>query len=202
MVGSVSQTDTKYLFALSGGMCAKCKELVIREGDSGKKVLIAEICHIRGKRPRALRHDPEYSTSKISSRENLIVLCSNCHTEIDKNEEDYSVESIIRLKMEHEEYVLKKGLSEPVLATEIEYETMSVVAMREPPETMTTEKEGVQYELKRWSIIDDHMDSKSFVVEMKNRAESRFDAICETASASYDSVLYRHDRYHQRLVAA
>ena len=188
------------MFAISGARCANCKGSIIQERESGNKFLIGEVCHIRGKGKKALRHDPDYPSSKLNDQVNLIVLCSNCHTEIDKNEIDYTVEVLLEKKEKHEQDVLDRELMEPVPTTEIEFDVRSVVALREPPKTLTVVRDGIPHVLDRWSIIDDHMESELFISELKGRSESRFTSICKEWRASYDHVLYRKDVYPEKII--
>ena len=201
MNGSISQPDLKYLYAISGGQCAKCKISILRQGVSGKIVLIAETSHIRGKKPKALRHDFEYPTEKLNDQSNLIILCPNCHTEIDKNEEDYSVDKLLAIKKEHEDDVLyqKRGLSVPEQVPLISSD-LSVVRIREPPKTLSVERLGVKRECNRWLIVDDHIDSKTFVKEMKSRIQGKLEATCHIHRAAYDWVLYRLDQYQNQIL--
>lgn len=53
------------------------------------------------------RHDPSQNPAERDDYENLILLCPNHHTLIDKpeNEDRYSVDSLKAMKMEHENFV-------------------------------------------------------------------------------------------------
>jgi hypothetical protein len=95
----------KMLYGISGGKCALCKTNIVLSMSDGSTYHISEIAHIQGRGRKALRHDPTMSQEEIDDISNLIILCTNCHTIIDKNEIDYPVEEILRIKSEHEEWV-------------------------------------------------------------------------------------------------
>ena len=101
----MKKSDMKLLYAKSGGRCALCKDLIVSSKSDGAGFHVSEIAHIRGKGTKSLRHDPNMSRTDMDDISNLIILCSKCHTEIDKNDIDYSVEKLHRLKEEHEEWV-------------------------------------------------------------------------------------------------
>ena len=99
----VNESTRKQLWSRSGERCAKCKEKLTREAISSERgVLIGEECHIRSPKENGPRFDPSYPKERINSIDNLVVLCANCHTEVDANTEDYTVERLIAIKSEHE----------------------------------------------------------------------------------------------------
>jgi hypothetical protein len=97
---AVSKPASKKLWSLSGNKCAICKTYLINED----RKVIGEECHIVGREPGSERHDPSKNYEELDSYENLILLCPNHHTLIDKkgNGEVYTVEYLIDLKMKHE----------------------------------------------------------------------------------------------------
>jgi hypothetical protein len=93
---------TLRLFADSGGYC-QCLECANRLFvDTGtKNIHIAEIAHIiaaGGKGPRA---DAMVTQADKRSYDNLILLCANCHTTVDKSPEDFPDNVIRDWKREH-----------------------------------------------------------------------------------------------------
>lgn len=101
-VSSTPQPTKDKLWANSGNKCAICKtELIIENEKNGK---VGEICHIvssskNGPRHRKLDDYNDYS--------NLIILCANHHTIIDKNPKEYPEELLKKLKKEHESKIKK-----------------------------------------------------------------------------------------------
>ena len=95
--------DLKVLWGKSHNQCALCKSPVIKRKESGSEYPIGEMAHIYGENPTAARYNPDLDERFVNSYENRILLCPNCHTEIDKNEEDYTTDKLFKIKKEHEE---------------------------------------------------------------------------------------------------
>lgn len=95
-----SFTKTK-LFASSGGFCQnpECNQNLFITFENNE-IHIAEIAHIISVNDGA-RKDHKLSAKEKGSFENLILLCPNCHTKIDKAEESFPVDLILKWKNEH-----------------------------------------------------------------------------------------------------
>jgi hypothetical protein len=68
----------------------------------GEPVLIGEAAHIRGERPGSARYDATMTDEDRNSYRNLIYLCGDHHTQIDKQESDFPVDRLLRMKAAHE----------------------------------------------------------------------------------------------------
>jgi len=90
------------LFANSGGYCQNpdCNENLFKTFDKSE-IHIAEIAHIISVNIGA-RNNDKLSPKQKGSYENLILLCPNCHTTIDKAENDFPEEVILKWKSEHQ----------------------------------------------------------------------------------------------------
>lgn len=116
---NIPQYVIKTLWAKSGGRCALCKREVILSEEENNPSPIGEMAHIKGLNPGAPRYDPNMSDEERNSYGNLILLCPTCHTKIDKKPNSYTVEKLIKIKMEHERRVeeqLKDMLPEVTFA--------------------------------------------------------------------------------------
>jgi hypothetical protein len=95
----LSDQTIKELYALTGNECAKCNiKLVYTEIHAVRGI----ICHIEAASRRGPRYNAQQSDDHRHSYSNLIVLCPNCHDEIDKNPKKYTVDYLLSLKKEHE----------------------------------------------------------------------------------------------------
>ena len=103
---ALSIPTVKRLFALSGNQCAfpGCTEILVDKAG----LLLGEVCHICGDKPGAKRYDPAQTEVERQSFSNLIVLCANHHTIIDRDEITYTVSVLQRMKEKHESKVTKK----------------------------------------------------------------------------------------------
>ncbi|MFZ6640956.1 HNH endonuclease [Undibacterium sp. TC4M20W] len=92
------------LFADSGGYCANpnCSEPIFKEFDD-EVIHIAEIAHIISAGDKGPRADAKLTDEERSRYENLLLLCPNCHTTIDKAEDKFSEGLILEWKRRHKE---------------------------------------------------------------------------------------------------
>jgi len=63
---------------------------------------VGEVCHIKGEKPTAPRHDATQDNETRHGFDNLILLCNVHHKIIDGNEDDYPVPVLLQMKCEHE----------------------------------------------------------------------------------------------------
>jgi len=99
---------TKMLLAIrSGNKCAhpNCDKELVVDGEASDAAIIGEAAHIAGEKPRAARYDHEMTDEGRDHYDNLIYLCSACHTRVDKQEEDFPVSKLLDFKREHENKV-------------------------------------------------------------------------------------------------
>lgn len=91
------------LFAASGGYCQNpgCEcPLFLNTGSM--RIHIAEMAHVFAANDDGPRANPELSENERGMFENLILLCSACHTMIDKAEADFPDHLIQSWKRDHE----------------------------------------------------------------------------------------------------
>lgn len=99
---------TKLILAMkSGNICAfkECRVSLVAEGKKANCALIGQAAHIYGEQPSAARYNPNMTDYTRNHLDNLIYLCPNCHSTIDKQEVDFPPECLLQLKEEHESYV-------------------------------------------------------------------------------------------------
>jgi len=95
------------LFASSAGYCQNpsCSEKLFDEAD-GKRFFIAELAHVFAAQDDGPRPNPELSEEERGAFENLIVLCANCHTMVDKASGAFSDSMMMGWKRDHEQKLL------------------------------------------------------------------------------------------------
>ena len=105
---------TKLLLAFrSGDRCAflGCpRQLTVDAPAGGDPVVLGEAAHIAGEQPDAARYDAAMTGIQRNHYDNLIYLCADHHTQIDKQEAHFSVDALHRLKRDHEAKV-REGLN-------------------------------------------------------------------------------------------
>lgn len=103
---SISDKDRKLLWSNSGNRCAICN-IMLTCGNN----IIGEEAHIISSKQNGPRGNMPIAQSEIDSYENLILLCPNHHTEIDRNVDYWTVEKLKEIKRKHEEKV-ERGLDD------------------------------------------------------------------------------------------
>jgi hypothetical protein len=106
---SYSEATLKKLFALSGNECAfpGCSAPIV-DDDSG--VLVAEICHIKGKNPGGPRYDKNQSGKERNGYENLLVMCDPHNKIVDHKDtrHRFPVKVLREFKKKHEDRFRRK----------------------------------------------------------------------------------------------
>lgn len=106
--------STKLLLAFrSGGRCAfpDCpRQLTVDAPGGGDPVVLGEAAHIAGEQPNAARYDAEMTNDQRNHYSNLIYLCGDHHTQIDKQHAHFPADALHRFKIEHEAKV-RQGLN-------------------------------------------------------------------------------------------
>lgn len=96
---------TKIILAFrSGGVCAipNCGKDLTYESKSGNDTHVGEAAHIRGEKPGAARYDVSMTDAERDHVNNLLYLCTDHHTIIDKVPADWPTATLMDLKVSHE----------------------------------------------------------------------------------------------------
>lgn len=95
---SIKSSIQRMLFSRSYGQCNLC----------GVSEPSPEIAHIIAHSANGPRANVSYEYENINSYNNLILLCPNCHTMVDKNPQDYPESKLHEIKAKHEESILQR----------------------------------------------------------------------------------------------
>jgi hypothetical protein len=106
----ISSKAIKLLWGNAAGRCSfiGCDDkLCLCEDDGTAPYTIGEMAHIKGEKLGSNRHDPKQPLDERDSYSNLILLCPNHHTIIDRkeNESIFSVDILQQMKSTHEERI-------------------------------------------------------------------------------------------------
>lgn len=93
-------TTIKALFAKSGNQCAfpNCNHVLIDD----LNLFVGELCHINSVKKKDARYNPKLTDEQLRDYDNLILMCYAHHKRIDTFEAKYSVESLKKMRSEHE----------------------------------------------------------------------------------------------------
>ena len=122
----VSPAVAKLLWSKSGLRCAfpGCRAaLLIDNKDGNSPALIGEIAHIVAHSGQGPRSEFEPPGGDRDGEPNLLVLCSNHHSEVDQRPESWTVEFLVGIKETHEKWVreqlsVQEAESEPGVVIE------------------------------------------------------------------------------------
>lgn len=104
---AISEKNHKVIWGQSAAMCAMCKKHLVEEVANQALEPIGEVAHIEGENPGSKRYNTEQTNLERNAPKNLILLCPNDHTHIDRDEVTYSVQELHRIKKEHLEFITK-----------------------------------------------------------------------------------------------
>lgn len=122
MTRKYPQADIKILYGQAAARCAfpTCRKDVVLECTATDKTKqIGKIAHIVAHSESGPRFDSNYPKNKLDTYENWVLLCPTCHDTVDAQEKQYTVESLRKLKADHEEWVqntLNDAISEVTFA--------------------------------------------------------------------------------------
>ena len=103
-----------------------CRKNIVLEADGRHKTKqIGKIAHIRAHSSGGPRADLGYPQDKIDSYDNWILLCGSCHDMIDTQPQNYSVEALLKIKVDHESWI-NDSLSQAM--TEFSFADLEVAA--------------------------------------------------------------------------
>jgi tetratricopeptide (TPR) repeat protein len=110
---TISSMMQKILWGRSGNLCAfpGCSILMSEtESTSEASYTLGVMAHISGEKSTANRYDSTLNDTQRNGYDNLILLCPNHHTLIDKreNESQFSVDILKSMKIKHETEVRKR----------------------------------------------------------------------------------------------
>lgn len=100
---AITSKSKKILYLQSGGICQNphCNCDLVRFFESGQVTDIEELAHIIGQSESGPRGAEDMPLTIRDEVDNIICLCPTCHTLIDKNPDEYPIDTLRRWKSEH-----------------------------------------------------------------------------------------------------
>lgn len=110
---AIREKAIKLLWSNAAGRCSftDCNErLTVEQAAHSAPHTLGEMAHIKGKNKGSNRYDETQIYEQRDSYENLILLCPNHHTLVDKpeNEEMYTIDVLLKMKICHEASISKR----------------------------------------------------------------------------------------------
>ncbi|KFB08298.1 hypothetical protein [Nitratireductor basaltis] len=102
---NLSEADKRYIIAQSGGCCNNCRKRLFRENSFGERVRLGDDAHIVAASDAGPRGASHLDASARSSSENMLLLCKNCHAEIDQQPQLFTVERLLKIRERHYSWI-------------------------------------------------------------------------------------------------
>lgn len=99
------EKDIKILWGRSGNRCAVCK---LELTPDGSRETLGEMAHIIARSSDGPRGTSQLPIEDRDCYDNLVLLCPNHHSDVDKNPADWTTERLRVSKAEHEEWVSER----------------------------------------------------------------------------------------------
>lgn len=120
----VTSTTKIILYGNAAGRCCICNRVLTSfEEEELNPTNVGEVAHIVPLDEEDDRYDPNYPVNKLNDYDNLILVCSNCHKDIDKRQL-YSVDELQKIKKEHQKKVNFRLQEE---MTDISYKELKII---------------------------------------------------------------------------
>lgn len=190
-----SQPVIKRLFARSGNCCAfpKCTSPLVQG-----VTVVGEICHIKAASPRGPRYDPQQTAEERHNYDNLIVLCANHHTIIDDDPEAYTVERLIKMKVDHEGRSATLPEEEVSLGTRLFVDQVVRSANQSGGITAHTVHQNFNVQV---PPTDPEQEKQRYAEKLQRQSEARR-YLAPELNRTIDRVLYIHGRAIPNFVCA
>ena len=161
MSSKLKEKVRTYLALRSDGICAhpECQVRLTQEpaGDD-EGVIIGVAAHIFGEKNGSARFHPEKTIEFLNSAENLIYLCPNHHTLIDKQPTTYPAEMLISWKLDNERITPEVKTKKNV---ELAYDELQLAAKFPSRESLLEEIQEARYS-------EEYRDSTQNIVRTKH----------------------------------
>lgn len=101
----ISEPDRRFLIARSGGRCNKCKTEIFIENEFFERARLGDDAHIWAYSDEGPRGRDREAPDDRNLVENLILLCKNCHSEVDQQPIKFSAQVLTDMREAHYAWV-------------------------------------------------------------------------------------------------
>ena len=135
--------DQRLLCLRSGNRCAilDCHKLLVIDATSqDREAIIGEMAHIKGEKPGSARYDANMTDKDRNAYANRILVCRDHHKVIDDQRNTYTVDKLLAIKSQHEQWIRDSTTRE---VPNVTFSELSVVtnylasAWASPPTNLT-----------------------------------------------------------------
>lgn len=101
----VSAATRRFIIGRSGGCCAKCRMQVFCQNEFGERARLGDDAHIWAYSSEGPRGRDADAPADRNASSNLLLLCKNCHTEVDKQPIKFPPAVLCIMREEHHAWV-------------------------------------------------------------------------------------------------
>lgn len=101
----INEADRRFIIGKSGGRCNRCRREVFVENEFGEKARLGDDAHIVAASDIGPRGIARKNILDRASLQNLILLCKNCHSEVDQQPTKYSEAQLLQIRENHYSWV-------------------------------------------------------------------------------------------------
>jgi hypothetical protein len=101
---AIPESDRRFIIGRSAGCCNKCRTQVFRDNEFGEKARIGDDAHIWAYSEDGPRGRAADAPADRNARENIILLCRNCHAEVDQQPQKFTAAVLTRMREDHYEW--------------------------------------------------------------------------------------------------
>lgn len=98
---SISPKTIKIIWGQSAGFCAMCRKKLIETISNDAVEPLGEIAHIEGENTGSKRYNSNQTNTQRNNPKNLILLCPNDHSLVDRDDIEYTVDKLNEIKTAH-----------------------------------------------------------------------------------------------------
>lgn len=99
------EADRRHIIAKSGGRCNKCRNQLFLENEFGEKARLGDDAHIVAASEDGPRGKSNLDAQNRASSHNVMLLCKNCHAEIDQQPKKFPIENLLLMRKDHYNWV-------------------------------------------------------------------------------------------------
>ena len=197
---TIPEKDLKLLWSRAAGRCSmsecRIKLYEASEGTTSDYILIGENCHIVAENSglKAPREESSLTPQERNRYSNLILLCPNHHTQIDKDPDAWPVEKLRQIKSDHEAWVETRTCNLEDIASQLYSDFVNTIT----DSLLLDSWDGVSDYLVRMILLKDFVDGGRVIEEKRHKItwpgkypelESAIKNLCDRSSQYIDHFM-------------
>lgn len=101
----ITESDRRHIIGQSGGCCNKCRIQLFLENSFGEKTRLGDDAHIVAASMDGPRGESKLNAKNRSTSKNIMLLCKNCHAEVDQQPNLFTVDALLQMRKNHYSWV-------------------------------------------------------------------------------------------------